>query len=433
MIRRTYGSVKEQLARVTQNGICPTDPLLMARVNEAQERLLNKGLYAGTYGRYSVCVYGGCITLPREFESILGYNFGGFPAQVYNQWYEFMANGPGMVQAGDWRQLIDRGYVPCFRSLPGQSFIRVYTDLNEESISTILFRGSDINNNRVQTLENSEYIESNSYIDGEKLNLLTGSPSGNSVCYVTHTTSLFNGVYVPYGTINGRIRFKRFAPVSPSPFPEVNPESVNLYLQWDPVQLTAWIITGEDSSTPDYFEPLTFPSEDVLYPWLGTPADAGCSCTQLTKTTINSFAQIDAINKTPTKGWVRIYAVNPETAVESCIAILAPDETLPQYRRYAIPGFENEEGSAVTVLAKRKFIPVTRDDDDLIVTNLGALKMMAIAIEKEENNNLVEAKIYEDKAVELLKEELKEVDGANIGRPQVQMRMFAMGEIPNMA
>jgi hypothetical protein len=320
MIRRTYGSVKDQLARVTQNGMCATDPQLLARTNEAQERLLNKGLYAGTYGRYSVCVYGGCITLPREFESIIGYNFGSIPGQVYNQWYEFMENGPGIAPAGDWKRLIDRGYAPTFRSLESQKYIKVYTDLVENSTATILFRGSDSLNNRVQTQENDQYI------DGERLSLQT-------------------------------------SPV----------------------------------------------------------------------TTSSAFRDVDAINKTVTKGWVRVYAVDPVTNAESCIAILAPDETLPMYRRYAIPGFENQEGSVVTVLAKRKFIPVTSDDDDLIVTNLGALKMMAIAIEKEENNNLDEAAKYEAKALELLREELREVQGSALGRPQVQMDMFAMGEIPNMA
>jgi hypothetical protein len=320
MIRRTYGSVKDQLARVTQNGMCATDPQLLARTNEAQERLLNKGLYAGTYGRYSVCVYGGCITLPREFESIIGYNFGSIPGQVYNQWYEFMENGPGIAPAGDWKRLIDRGYAPTFRSLESQKYIKVYTDLVEDSTATILFRGSDSLNNRVQTQENDQYI------DGERLSLQT-------------------------------------SPV----------------------------------------------------------------------TTSSAFRDVDAINKTVTKGWVRVYAVDPVTNAESCIAILAPDETLPMYRRYAIPGFENQEGSVVTVLAKRKFIPVRSDDDDLIVTNLGALKMMAIAIEKEENNNLDEAEKYEAKALELLREELREVQGSALGRPQVQMDMFAMGEIPNMA
>jgi hypothetical protein len=402
MIRRTYGSVKEQLARVTQNGMCATDPQLLARTNEAQERLLNKGLYAGTYGRYSVCVYGGCITLPREFESILGYNFQGAPAQVYNQWYEFMANGPGIAPAGAWRQLLDRGYVPCFRSIEAQKYIRVYTDLAEDATSTILFRGSDSYNNRVQTIENGVYI------DGERLNLSAGS--GNSSVLVSGFTGANiegNGVYAWYTTTNSKPAYKN---------------------------LNGWILQNNTTNwvfldtTPTTISTSTGNSD---YPWQAT--FTGLTLTELPRTTVNAFRSIDAINKTATKGWVRVYAVDPVTGSESCIAILAPDETLPQYRRYAIPGFESEEGSTVTVLAKRKFIPIITDDDDLIVTNLGALKMMAIAIEKEENNNLDEAMKYEEKALELLRDELKEVEGANIGRPQVQMEAFAMGEIPNMA
>jgi len=407
MIRRTYGSVKEQLARVTQNGMCATDPQLLARTNEAQERLLNKGLYAGTYGRYSVCVYGGCITLPREFESILGYNYDGVPAQVYNQWYEFMANGPGIAPVGDWRRLLDRGFVPCFRSLEAQKYLRVYTDLAEDASATILFRGSDTYNNRIQTQEDGAYI------DGERLNLSAGS--GNSSVLVSGFTGSTlvtdaNGVYGFYTTINSKPAYR----------------SSNGYLlngtggEWQ-------IVVPDESEQLQISDSYTHD-----YPWQDTWS-GGISLTELTRTTANAFRSIDAINKTTTKGWVRVYAVDPTTGSESCIAILAPDETLPQYRRYAIPGFEREEGATVTVLAKRKFIPVTSDDDDLIVTNLGALKMMAIAIEKEENNNLAEAANYEQKAVELLREELKEVEGANIGRPQVQMEMFAMGEIPNMA
>jgi hypothetical protein len=404
MIRRTYGSVKEQLARVTQNGMCATDPQLLARTNEAQERLLNKGLYAGTYGRYSVCVYGGCITLPREFESILGYNYDGVPAQVYNQWYEFMANGPGIAPVGDWRRLLDRGFVPCFRSLEAQKYLRVYTDLVEDATSTILFRGSDTYNNRIQTQENGAYI------DGERLNLSAGS--GNSSVLVSgYAESYVNGVYFWFTTSDSRPAYRNQA---------------GYILRYNSSD-TWWEIAAPDTSIYDNSFGI-----DVGYPWLASWIP-GRIFTELPRTTVNAFRSIDAINKTATKGWVRVYAVDPTTGSESCIAILAPDETLPQYRRYAIPGFEREDGATVTVLAKRKFIPVISDDDDLIVTNLGALKMMAIAIEKEENNNLDEAMKYEQKAVELLREELKEVEGANIGRPQVQMEMFAMGEIPNMA
>jgi hypothetical protein len=405
MIRRTYGSVKDQLARVTQNGMCPDSPQLLARTNEAQERLLNKGLYAGTYGRYSVCVYGGCITLPREFESIVGYNYGGAPAQVYNQWYEFMANGPGTSPAGAWRQLQDRGYVPCFRSIESQKYLRVYTDLAEDATSTILFRGSDSYNNRIQTIENGVYI------DGERLNLSAGS--GNSsvlVSGLTGVNSEGNGVYAWYTIFNSKPAYKNLN---------------GWTLQWD-AGGSNWYILSADTVIE-----IQSNTTSASYPWLATWTLGVFA--ELPRTTVNAFRSIDAINKTATKGWVRVYAVDPTTGAEYCIAILAPDETLPQYRRYAIPGHEREEGIAVTVLAKRKFIPVVTDDDDLIVTNLGALKMMAIAIEKEENNNLDEALKYEEKAVELLREELKEVEGANIGRPQVQMEAFAMGEIANMA
>jgi hypothetical protein len=408
MIRRTYGSVKEQLARVTQNGMCATDPQLLARTNEAQERLLNKGLYAGTYGRYSVCVYGGCITLPREFESVLGYNFDGIPAQVYNQWYEFMANGPGARPVGDWKRMQDRGYVPCFRSIESQKYLRVYTDLVEDSTATILFRGSDTYNNRIQTQQNGAYI------DGERLNLSAGS--GNSSVLVSGLTGNLidgNGVYAWYTTTNSKPAYK----------------NINGWtMQWNGGD--AWY-----TISPDNLLEVDANGGSANYPWLASWSESGSGIvlTELPRTTVNAFRSIDAINKTATKGWVRVYAVDPTTGSESCIAILAPDETLPQYRRYAIPGLERQEGVSVTVLAKRKFIPVVTDDDDLIVTNLGALKMMAIAIEKEENNNLDEAMKYEQKAVELLREELKEVEGANIGRPQIQMEAFAMGEVPAMA
>jgi hypothetical protein len=381
--------------------MCADNPQLLARVNEAQERLLNKGLYAGTYGRYSVCVYGGCITLPREFESILGYNYGGAPAQVYNQWYEFMANGPGIAPAGAWRQLIDRGFVPCFRSINSQQFLRIYTDLNEDTSTTILFRGSDSFNNRIQTIENGVYI------DGERLNLSAGHGDKSAlVSGLTGVNVLGNGVYAFSRIVNNKSEFR----------------SINGWVLFNNGSL--WDLNDPDSVTID------ISTANTDSPWQAT--FGLCTVVELPGTTVNAFRSIDAINKSPTKGWVRVYAVDPVTGAENCIAILAPDETLPQYRRYAIPGFESEEGVTVTVLAKRKFIPVFTDDDDLIVTNLGALKMMAIAIEKEENNNLGEAQQYEEKAVDLLREELKEVEGANIGRPQVQMEMFAMGEIPNM-
>jgi hypothetical protein len=244
------------------------------------------------------------------------------------------------------------------------------------------------------------------------LNLSAGS--GNSSVLVSGypgTFSYLNGVYSWYTTTNSKPAYRN---------------ATGYILSYNSSD-TWWEIIAPDTSVED-----NSLAGDVGYPWLASWL-SGRIFTELPRTTVNAFRSIDAINKTATKGWVRVYAVDPTTGAEYCIAILAPDETLPQYRRYAIPGHEREDGANVTVLAKRKFIPVVTDDDDLIVTNLGALKMMAIAIEKEENNNLDEAMKYEEKAVALLREELAEVEGANIGRPQIQMEAFAMGEVPAMA
>jgi hypothetical protein len=332
-----------------------------------------------------------------------------------------MANCPGTSPAGAWRQLQDRGYVPCFRSIESQKYLRVYTDLAEDATSTILFRGSDSYNNRIQTIENGVYI------DGERLNLSAGS--GNSsvlVSGITGTHSVANGVYSWIGTVNSKPAYGKTG---------------SLYYIYSVAGIGgAWRLGLTQMPYGDPTWPGSFALSPTIvatgsvtsYPWTTTWNNA-ITLTELPRTTVNAFRSIDAINKTATKGWVRVYAVDPTTGSESCIAIFAPSETLPQYRRYAIPGFESEEGATVTVLAKRKFIPVVTDDDDLIVTNLGALKMMAIAIEKEENNNIQEAVVYEAKAVELLKEELKEVQGSALGRPQIQMEAYAMGEIPAMA
>jgi hypothetical protein len=308
-----------------------------------------------------------------------------------------------MSPAGAWRQLQDRGFVPSFRPLDSQKYIRVYTDLIEDATSTILFRGSDTYNNRIQTIENGVYI------DGERLNLSAGS--GNSSVLIsgfTGSNTDGNSVFAFLTTENSKPKYRN---------------------------LEGWIISNNASVwrvLNASGTQVAISSGNSNYPWQATFTPS-LTLTELPRTTVNAFRSIDAINKTATKGWVRVYAVDPTTGAEYCIAILAPDETLPQYRRYAIPGHEREEGANVTVLAKRKFIPVVTDDDDLIVTNLGALKMMAIAIEKEENNNLDEAMKYEEKAVALLREELAEVEGANIGRPQIQMEAFVMGEVPAMA
>jgi hypothetical protein len=52
----------------------------------------------------------------------------------------------------------------------------------------------------------------------------------------------------------------------------------------------------------------------------------------------------------------------------------------------------------VTVLARLQHVPVEVDNDFLVVDNAAAIKLMAMAIQREEQNMLQEAAVYEAKA-----------------------------------
>jgi hypothetical protein len=69
------------------------------------------------------------------------------------------------------------------------------------------------------------------------------------------------------------------------------------------------------------------------------------------------------------------------------------------------------EQKAVTVMAKLRALPVASDNDWLLLGNAAAIKLMAMAIRKEENDHWTEAQAYEGKAVQLLEEELSSLMG----------------------
>lgn len=65
----------------------------------------------------------------------------------------------------------------------------------------------------------------------------------------------------------------------------------------------------------------------------------------------------------------------------------------------------------VTVIAKLRHIDVSSDNDYFLLGNRGALKLMVMALLKEERNLFEESMAYEAKAVQLLQEELSAYEG----------------------
>lgn len=160
--------IQSLIARVI--GVCSDDSRVYEYINQACRRLLHKGLWAGSYGKFTICTTDGCITWPRSIETIEAVADCCQTGSVRNQWYEFQETGFGLVDernACSGRQLIDRGTVVSYRDMSGgiNSFLRVYPGDASDVGKTITLQGYDQNGQWIRTQSGGAWI------DGEKLTL----------------------------------------------------------------------------------------------------------------------------------------------------------------------------------------------------------------------------------------------------------------------
>lgn len=113
---------------------------------------------------------------------------------------------------------------------------------------------------------------------------------------------------------------------------------------------------------------------------------------------------------------IRLYETSAAPAIVKLLALYEPSEEVPIYRRSFIPGFQNmgacpdaetvscTANKLLTAYVKLQHVPVVVDNDPLVIGNLAALKLMVMAILREEQNRHDEAAILEAKAA-------REIDG----------------------
>jgi len=178
-MRLTLGMIKQ--GRTPQAlGVCADDPRLVQWLNEAQERLLNRGRWYGTVARVMFCVSDNCVTWPREVATIEAIKLADASVPIRNLWYEFRQfSGPNVPQewdaAGSSLELVDRGMSPTVSDIRGTNKkVRVYATRAEDEGKRILVQGRD---------ENGQWIRTNdggTIVDGEWITLsLTGTDSVN--------------------------------------------------------------------------------------------------------------------------------------------------------------------------------------------------------------------------------------------------------------
>lgn len=166
-MKLTFGELKPLIANAI--GKCDDSDEVASYTNQAARRLLTRGMFAGCYGRFTIAVTNGCITLPRQIESIITAASCCGQVTVRNQWYEFNEGGYGLMDKDRsiGSQLVDRGTVPAYRDMTGgtNSYVRVYLGDSSDAGKTITLQGYDQNGNWVRTLNSGVWI------DGEKLTL----------------------------------------------------------------------------------------------------------------------------------------------------------------------------------------------------------------------------------------------------------------------
>lgn len=161
-MRLTVSQVAPLVAQVT--GVCDTSTKVYSYINQACRRLLQSGLWAGCYGRFTIVPDSGCITWPRGIETIESISTCCNIGTVRNQWFEFQEASYGMLDSdpsGVGNQLADRGTVCSYKDMSGgtNSYIRVYAGDLSDVGRTIILQGYDQNGTWIRTLVNSVWID----------------------------------------------------------------------------------------------------------------------------------------------------------------------------------------------------------------------------------------------------------------------------------
>lgn len=190
-------------------GLCSSDTSRVADyVNRAQQRLLYSGKFKGTTQSYRICTNDGCLTWPREIETIEALSVCDSPATIRSEWYELLSGGPGMIDdtSNLANTLIDRGEGPTFDEVKGTGKkIAIYPDVPESAGKYVTIQYYDQFGQWVRTQFNGAWI------DGEKIAIST-TPGGYN--YSSREVAPGGVVRVFKDETNGVIRMYEYAVAS---------------------------------------------------------------------------------------------------------------------------------------------------------------------------------------------------------------------------
>ena len=216
-MKLTLGDIKGNISKILS--MASTDSRVVNYINEAQERLMYKGKWPGTYARYRVTTDDGMVTWPRQLETIETVAVDDVPGTVRNRWFEFLESGPGVLDSKDCigLQLIDQDTAASFSDISGTGKkIRIYTDslsASEDSGTKVLLQGYDDDGKWIRTQDGSNYV------DGEYVTMTT------SYVETSNNFSSLSGVQKP--DTKGNVTVKEY---------NVSAETVRTIAEYEPLE-----------------------------------------------------------------------------------------------------------------------------------------------------------------------------------------------------
>ena len=134
------------------------------------------------------------------------------------------------------------------------------------------------------------------------------------------------------------------------------------------------------------------------------------------------ISQVTGITKPVTNGYVNLYANCPATGANIFLGSYTPYDTTPYYRGYKIPGLNVGNGGGpyfVNVRARRRYYPIQKPSDFLLINSLPALTTMLQAVYYRESKDPQNYAAYKAIAIDILRKEMTAYIGLQRSKPVI--------------
>ena len=182
------------------------------------------------------------------------------------------------------------------------------------------------------------------------------------------------------------------------------------------------------SADPEAFVPLE--SIQIVRWTDGVEGQLSDEIPKLPKST-KLYRSLTAFAKPKTASHISLYAVQPSTGRMWFLAKAHPDDTRPAWRRYKIRGQDCRAGSNVLVYGKAAALRLSRPTDVLPVQNRTAVKLMCMAIEHENKDQLSKSVELEAQAMRVLMEQKAEHDNRGHAANVIDMDLYCSNSAVN--